>query len=330
VSLTVRALKIVLTLGTDTFQNGANQKTIYSASLEGYLHIDASIELNAGIDGSVAIIAIYGQTVDDCMTLTRFNPDYQNGKPFSNQIEVYAGYINPTPNQDGGYDQTQVINLIEKLPLLYLGVIISASANFNDVNRPFIIQSNISGQSIYKLLPSTSIVAESPFSIVAQQIIKVANNNGFNFEYGGIFSPADPQVNNGVYNGSPFKQLLALCHDYGFEMIVGHGTQSSKLGYKLSFIQLGIGVKNMNPTILAPAENNIGMIGYPITQPIGLLVKEFFNPNRKINDRIELKSYYTALNGIYTVFQSASFLQTHGESWESTLTIYDYQSEFTL
>src|SRR5271169_2826362 len=85
----IRGMKVILSLqqGGGAFPaTGANTKTIYSASLPGYLHIEANINRLPAWQGNTASVVIYGMTKEDCIAATKFNPIYVQ---FYNQIQIY-------------------------------------------------------------------------------------------------------------------------------------------------------------------------------------------------------------------------------------------------
>lgn len=317
-TLKIKAMKVVLTLQRDKFPNGSNTKTIYSASLPGYLHIDALINRQPGWEGNNAIVTIYGMTVEDCNALTRYNT---LNVEWYNQVQVFADYIDVTANQDGTYSQEAVIAACDKLPLIYMGIVISAGANFNDPNRPFTIQSTIIFQALAALGNSTSINQPTTLSAAIQSMINDENNTNPELKYKLIsIFPVEQQINNANYIGSFASKLKQICTDYNYQVF-----QTFENDGTIGLVINQVGITNdATPKTLS---SQTGMIGYPIVMPFGIMAKEFFNPNTNVNDVIYLDTDYTAINsskaGNYVIWQMSSNLQTNGSYWDSSIVLYN-------
>lgn len=312
-----RALKFVLTLGVSKFSNGTNQKIIYSTSLPGYLHAQVNLERTSGTNGNNTIVNIFGMLIEDCNSLSILNPDSLSVSDLTNQIQIYADYIDPKPNPDGTYNEKKVTQLCDNMPLVFLGQIISASPNYNDVNRPFTIQAILAGASSYKLLPATIIKSPQSFSTVVSTLITKLNKiTNSNYVLGSVVPQT--QVTSGVYNNSFMQQLEALCNDYGYKRW-DHWDKGKCI---LDFTQVGTGL-DVASSDLAPDEGDYtGMIGYPISAPFGILVKTYYNPNRNVSEVVNLTSWATIYNGNWRIWSVSSALCTQDENWDSTITLY--------
>lgn len=143
-SLKIRAIVVELVLQKGTFPNSVNNsKKIYGFSLPHSLHIDVSYRQAIDFKASECETIIYGQSLEDCFALTKYN---SNVFQYENSIKIRAGYItqNFVENLPANLDENNLIKLrkqADNLKLVHSGIIISAYADFNDKNRPFIIRS---------------------------------------------------------------------------------------------------------------------------------------------------------------------------------------------
>jgi hypothetical protein len=321
----IRAIKIVLTLQIGEFpdSNGSNTKSMYSCSLQGYLEIDCALQLFPNYMGNTALVNIYGMLDSDCFAAMKYNVDplYQ---PWYNSITISAGYITPQQQTDGTYLQTDVKAAIDNLPIVFQGEILSAAPNFNDVNRPFIINSVSAFQASNVIIASTSLNNSTTVSGAVQSMITTWNNTSnsqYQYQLGGI--DVDTIINNGHFIGSFIQQLNKLCQDYNYQYRQVFSTTTPNVR-QIFLSQIGNVQQNTNPQILS---NYTGMIGYPEVLPLGILVKEYFNPARNLNDRIFLSTYVTPLSdNYYNVWQVQSLLSTRQEEWESVLTLLNVQN----
>lgn len=324
-AMKIRGVKLVLTLQKGNFPEitGSNEKTIYAASLPGYLHVDINLSrLPALLGGNNSVVTIYGMTTADCFAATKFN--YTIESPYYNQIQVYADYINPPVQTDGTFLQSDVITELEKLPLTYMGQIISAGADFNNPDRPFVIQSVVSLQAVSTYVFPSVFNSTTTFSAAVQAMINNYNNSfptpTIVYQFGSVFP--DSVINNGSYTGPFFRQLNQICNDYSYQVRMSLPTNAITPNVQvLTFTQIG------SSSEVAPQDlsTETGMIGYPTILPFGVAVKEYFNPRRSINDIINLITYYTPLAstaaGNYYVWNVVSHLQTNDEEWSNTLTL---------
>lgn len=320
-SLKIRGMKVVLTLQKGAFpaHGGANVKTIYATSLPGYLHVDAMIQRLPAWLGNNAIVTIYGMTKDDCEAATKFN---SINIQYYNQIQIFAGYISPTPNKDGSFDQQAVIAECDKLSQVFLGQILSAGVDYNDPNRPFVLQANVTAQSVVRILQSTVTNTSHNFSQVVTTMITTHNNSNPQIRYELDSVNPDQIVNNCYYTGSFKQQLETICTDYNYQFNILMPSTNSPNTQRLEFTKIGISTGRTKTTL----NSSTGMIGYPTVLPFGIAIKEFFNPRRSINDNITLDTYYTPLKGNYYVWQMQSQLQTNDAAWETTLTLYSFDN----
>lgn len=316
-------MKVVLTLETGGAgfpeAQGANTKTIYSASLPGYLHVEANIQRFPEWLANTAVVAIFGMTDDDCFAATKYNITVD--RPWYNQIQIFAGYLdNAVQLPDGTYSQDAIISEIDKLPLAFLGEIVSAGADFNDTNRPFIIQANITLQALSVLSQSTSVNNSTSMATVVQNMAAAYNSTNPQIKYQLRSVTPDQIINNTHLNGTFVNQVQQLCNDYGYQLrIINSNQPNTQL---LQITKIGNAVTG-NTQILSPDN---GMIGFPVVLPYGIAVREFYNPNRSLNDLISLQTYYTPLAQNYYVWQMQTFLQTLGDSWETVLTLYGFSN----
>lgn len=325
--LKIRAIKIILILELGSFpEGGVNTKTIYGASLPGYLHIEANVQRMPGLFNNSLVAVIYGMTTEDCIAATKFNPLQVQ---YYNQVQFYAGYIDVAPQPDGTYDQAQVTAAMDQLPIYYQGEILVAAPDFNDPNRPFVIQSTLACQSLVTLLPPTNSHSPQNFSAVVQSMISSYNSSGQQIQYSLQFTTLDTTVNNANYSGSFLQQLQQMCNDYNYQYRITFSATSPN-NQQIEITNLGITSGAVSQVL--NADN--GMIGYPVVLPMGVGVKEFFNPNRSINDSINLETYLTPLSsavaGVYSPWSITSILQTNGDAWESMLTLYTIQNTGTI
>jgi hypothetical protein len=315
-ALKIRAVKVVLTLERGAFFNNSNTKTIYACSLPGYIHVDATVQRMPSYFGNNAVVTIYGMTKDDCEAATKYNT---LNMQFYNQVEIYAGYIDSKFGDTNKFGQSDVEEAMDLLPEIFVGAVMTAYTDFNDVNRPFIIHSNFMAGNIARLMQHTTINNQTNFSQFAQSIINNFNHSQtlVKWNLGGVFP--EQIINNGSYSGTHIQQLHALCHDYNMQMIMNVGKDNS---INITFSQ--IGYNNGGQKFILNTET--GLIGYPVALPFGIAVKEFFNPQRNVNDSIKLETYYKALAGDYYVWQMQSVLQTMDDLWESSLTLYVFEN----
>lgn len=314
-SLKIRAMKVVLTLQKGTFHNDTNIKTMYGCSLAGYLHMDASIQRMSSFTGCNAVIDIFGMLLADCESATKFNPNAVDIK-FYDQVQIYAGYIDSKYGDTTLYNISDVEKAIDQLPIVFSGLVITAYTDFNNPTRPFKIQANLYAGNINKIMNSTVVNTQTNFSSIVQSIINNFNNSQSLVKWyiKSIF-PIDVTVNNGVYSGTHIQQLQALCVDYNMHFTF---TLPDAQGVGISFSFIGYNANSQQQFTL---NSQTGLIGYPTVIPFGLQAKEFFNPNRNINDKIILETSYKALAGTYYVWQMSMILQTNDEMWETTLTL---------
>lgn len=313
----IRALKIEVIFDKELYPDGlSNTKTIYSASLPNYLHCEVYLNRLPGWLGSNASVVIFGMLNEDITAMTKFNPIFTN---FSNQVNVYAGYIDIVPEPDGSYSQDRVTNAIDLLPIIYMGQIVSAGADFNDPNKPFVIQTNVTTQAITTINDSFSVNEKTNASAVVTQLIDQFNNSSEQIQYKLKSISPDTIVNNIHYTGSFESNLKNFCQDYGYQMIVEPSTNSTQL---ITITRLGQSASD-EVNILSP---ETGLIGYPTIQPLGVLATEYFNNTRSINDKIALDTTYTPLRIDWYVWQMQSTLMTQGEKWESVLTLYGFEA----
>jgi hypothetical protein len=318
----IRAVKLVLTLGDGKFSNGENQKTIYSVSLAGYLHTQINLERNMGINGNNATINIFGMTIDDCNSLTILNPDSLSVSNLSNQVEIYAGYLNtesyPITNPDGTYNQANIITLCDILPEVFLGKVISANPNYNDPNRPFIIQAMISGASSYKILEPLSISTPQSLTTVLTTMIASVNKVDKNRQY--VLGSIVPEtiIQSGVYNADFNTILYAICQDYGYQE--HRKFEGKKVIISLS--QLGVGLDSTTSILKADDGSCTGMIGYPMSAPFGIIVQTYYNPDRNVGEVVTLESWAKIYNANWRIWSISSVLCTQDEQWQSVLVLY--------
>ncbi len=314
----IRAMKIVLTLQQGSFPNGNNVKTIYAASLPGFLHAEANIQRMPAWLGNTAVVVIYGMTDYDCFQATKYNITID--RSYYNQVQVYAGYLeNISANNDGSYTQGIVTAAIDKLPIVFLGQVASAGADFNDPNRPFIIQAVVTTQALSVINQPTSVSIPTNLSTIIQGMITTQNNTNPQITYNLSSVSPDTVVNNAHYSGSFSSKLQQICSDYGYQFRI---IMTSTNIQNIEVTKIGTSLGS-NATTLS---SSTGMIGYPTVLPFGIAVREFFDPNRSINDRINLETFYTPLAQTYYVWQMASILQTNGDAWESNLTLYSFNN----
>jgi|GEM_PF-6161518 hypothetical protein len=321
----IRGMKIVLTLEKGTFpETGANTKTIYTASLPGYLHIEANINRLPAWQGNTASVIIYGMTKDDCIAATKFNPI---NIQFYNQIQIYAGYLDGVvQNPDKTYDQDSVIAATNNLPLVFLGQLVMAAPNFNNPNRPFVIQALLMTQALATLNQTTSTNNQTNLSIIVNSMITSYNGTSpapqIVYQLDAVYP--DTVVNNSYYVGSFAQQLQQICEDYGYQIRISFPNNAIDQNTQLiTLTKIGTAPPN------APVQDlnsETGMIGYPEVMPFGIMAREFYNPLRSINDQINLQTNFTAIAGNYYVWQIQSILQTHGDLWESTLVLYGFNN----
>lgn len=320
----VKAMKVVITLAGGTFANGTNQKIIYATSLPNYLHAQAIINRNTGINGNTCNLTIFGMTVEDCNSLAIINPDALSVSNLNTQLEIYADYIDPPANADGSYDQDYIIQLCDVLPMCFLGQVISGSPNYNDVNRPFTIEAMLAGASSYKLL-NTTVAGSTTFKSLVQSILDVFDltksvlptDAEISYTLGTVVP--DTVVTNGIYSGSLHTQLQQLCHDYGYQY---WESMTKNDAIQLNFTQVGIGINSTS--ILKPDDGSCtGMIGYPTSSAFGILVVAFFNPTRQVGSCVTVESSATIYNGDWRIWSSQSMLSTQEDAWQSTFLLYE-------
>jgi len=311
-TMRVRAMKVILTLQKNTFSNGLNQKVMYGCSLPNFLHMEANIQRLPASQGNTATVTIYGMLKDDIESATKFNPDFLQ---YYNQVEIYAGYLDFTA---GGftYKTTQDVKdrIDNVLSLVFMGLILTASADFNNPNRPFTIQAGAFAQSVYTMRQVSVVQNQTTFSAFLKNIFIQAQNDGLNVKLGTVYP--DPVIIDGIYSGSFLQQITQLCHDYNMQFFMTSYDDNKMQIY--SFSRIGYG-GNADYTTNLSVEN--GLLGYPTAIPRGIIVKEFFNDKRHVNDAVTLSSYYASLSGKYYVWQIQSVLQTNDELWESTLVL---------
>lgn len=313
--LKIRGMKIVLTLQQSQFPDSVdNVKTIYSASLPGFLHTESYISRMPAWIGNTAVVVINGMLFEDVIALTKFNPFYTS---YYNQIAVYADYLTEVyPNADGTYSEDNVIDAIDKLPLIFLGQISSAAPDFNNPNRPFIVQALVTYESLITVLNPVAISQKQLMSTVVKNLIADYNATDpqILYEFGKV--DIDFYVSNIYQNASSFtNQLKQICDDYGHSVILS--PSDGKLIVDVA--RLGFSNGREAKVLQAPQ-----MIGYPTVMPNGIMAKEYFNPQRNVNDQIIINSYFTPLNGQWVIWQIQIALQVMGEAWESALTMYDF------
>ncbi len=325
----IRGMKIVLTLQRGTFNSqGANTKTIYSASLPGFLHIDVALQRLPAWQGNSAMISIYGMTLEDCFSATKFN---SINVAYYNQVQIFAGYLPPlTANRDGSFNEIDVTNAIDQLPIVFLGQILTAAPNLNNVNRPFIIQAVLITQALATMGSSLNNNVQTNLSTVIKSIINSYNSTLPQIEWQLNNVYPDQQINNAHYTGSPAQQLQSLCADYGYQIRVSFPNLQDPAATQIQTLDItktGTAPPNSPIDIL---NSSNGMIGYPNVAPFGIQVREYFNPLRSINDQINLQTYFTPIDssiaGNYFVWQILSILQTHGDEWESQITLYGFNN----
>lgn len=321
-SMKIRGMKIILTLDRNSFpNNGANTKTIYSASLPGYLHIETTLTRLPAWQGNTATVVINGMTKEDCEAATKFNTI---NIQFYNQIQIFAGYLEQIPaNPDGTFEQDTVIAAIDNLPLVFLGQLVMAAPDYNNPNRPFVIQALLMTQALATMSTTTSINAPQQLSTVVNSMINTYNSTFPQITYRLNEIYPDAQVNNAHYLGSFSQQLQALCNDYGYQIRVDFPDTPISNEQIITLTKIGTAPPNTSAQDLM---TSTGMIGYPRVLPFGILALEFFNPTRSINDLINLQTDFTAIQGQYYVWQIQSVLHTHGDSWESALTLYGFNN----
>lgn len=315
----IRAMKIVLTLQFDVFPGKGNTKTIYCTSLPNYLHAVAAISRLPQWQGNTASLAIYGMLVEDCFSLTKFNT---MNVAFYNQVNIYADYIEVDQESDGGYDQVKVQAACDKLPLIYMGQVINAGVDFNNPDRPFVIQSNVTVQSLAVVTDSTSVNDTANLTTVVNSMIATYNATKPQIKYQLKAVLPEQIVTNTHLVGSFASQLQELCSNYDYQIRTEFSEDNIQL---LTLTKVGTSITSQ----AQPLNVDSGMLGFPVTISFGVAAKEWFNPFRGVNDLVDLQSYYTPLNGQYYVWQQQIVLQTQGELWESSLTLYGFNnSEF--
>ena len=323
--LKLRGIKIVVTLSDNrgTFEDNANQKIIRTCSLRDYIHAQVNIHRQIDFQSNNAQITLFGLNVDDIEILTKYNLNYASIQ-VTDSVQIYAGYLDSIQaDTDGNIDTQLIDDAIDKLPLVWNGQIISAYPNYNNPERPFIINSIVYVNQLITLRKSNNNT-QTLFSTAVQRVITEANAGQTNIKFNLLYISQDTTITDYTDDGglSAIEYLTELASNYGYQIVQNYNKSNVNL-IDISFYSVFYpDTTGRAPQILS---KDNGMIGYPQIQDFGLQVVEFFNPARRLFDSIQLQTYVKPLNNkILNVWQQQISISTHDEAWDSTLTLYDY------
>jgi len=262
-------VRFVLQYG-NKFQGKYNTKIINQLSME------AKVTKTGGVSKDSADITIYGMLLDDITQLTTLN--YLTNDVNRNRVELYAGYD-------------------DVLSLLFVGDIVTASADLSDVNRPFKVQAQTGFYAGATNAPNTNvkgkIKAQDIFSNLAQQ----ANLTFVNQD-------VDVLVSNPIFIGGITEQISALANQIGvISKIDGDVLTISK-----NSTAFGKKVVLLN--------KDSGLLGYPKIDNQGVVFRAYFNPEIKYRYDIKLESIAPKCSGVWNIYELQYDLKNHGDKFE--------------
>lgn len=290
-SLLTRYITINLILDQGQFAGGSagqNEKIITANSDNDSLSVEVVIQKSGGFLQNSANITIYGMTIEDCNSFTRFN-QLSPLQMYANRVQVYAGYSLGTNGLP---------------PLAYDGQVYIAGADFNNPSRPFKIVSLAGIYSQNVVAPHTNPQGAVSLSNLFQGIISNSQNPNL------VYMPNNVQgtVSNVVYTGSWIQQMQHACDDYGYQFTLD--------GNNVMIAPKGSAYTNAVFNLSA----DTGMLGYPNIVQLGVDVRTRYNPSIIFGQQINVTStLQTQANGTWFINGLAHTLSNQGPKFETAL-----------
>lgn len=243
---------------------GSAIKIITANSEPNNLAVEMSINKASGINVCTADVVIKGMQYEDVIAASTFGIRYEQAWS-SNTITIYAGYS----LGENGYP-----------PLVYgPGVILMATPDFNQPDRPFMITSSMGFNYINGATTTYSAKGALPLDTLFRQLVNIIDSN-LVYQSLGVSGNAY----NPVYVGSPWQNLKTACAHYGYQMQLDNTTiKIAKYNAAYSSNVVSLNASN-------------GMLGYPILIQYGCMVRCRFNPNIQFGESVQLDSYFTTCN----------------------------------
>lgn len=300
-----RYMTIKLILDNTQFPSGSNIKIITCNSDVNSLTAEATITKATGFSNTSAYVTIYGLTLEDINSFSRFNLSNASSMP-ANLIEIYAGY---------SIDENGIP------PLAYAGQIRLAAPNLNDPNRAFTIISQWGVVDQNVLMAPTAPAGAVDLNTLYEGMAKKFNPP---LIYQG--NEVNGTAYNPNYSGSCIEQINAATADYGCKVKQDNGK-----------LLVAPANKPFIPDIYELNSLN-GMLGYPQIEEFGISVRLRYNPTLQFGQQIKVTTNLAldqirqnsetigtasdsilATNGIWYINAMMTFLQNRGIKWETIL-----------
>lgn len=295
-NLKARYMTAKFTLSQGVYPNSGGSQTLFVPlnSTVGNLYGEINIRNEIGLNNNSAAISLFGLENETIKTLSRINLNSNYDLWTDNQVDIYAGYV---LDSDSGLP-----------PLVYTGQIRSAGADYNNTERPFVVQSLQGGVSRNVVSPPTSISG----NISINDLLKsLANRNGSNYVGNGVTG----SVSNIAYDGSLIQQIEKICRDYN--LVKNWDFTKNILYVSPSGTALSNQVYELNV--------NTGMIGSPQPLEDGVSVAAYFNPSLVLGQTVNLTSaYYDYVNRPWIINAMFHILQNRGTDWLTVMTLNNF------
>jgi hypothetical protein len=253
VALVQRLININFTLSNGSFAGSGSN----SLTLSG-LRVHADMHFPGGSDMNTLQAEVYGMTLSHMNDLMTYGAIPLNtGK---NMVTVLAGDAMSGMNQ------------------VFKGNVVNAWGDFQGMpDVPFhVFGSGPMNAAVATVPPTTKKGAVSATTLMEN----LANQIGMQFENNGVTT----QLSNPYYPGTAREQLLALVRDSGCEW---NGMENDVVSV------WPVGSSRAGGSGAIPVNKDTGMVGYPMFNAQGVVVKVLYNPQIKYGTEIQVTSDLT-------------------------------------
>ncbi len=276
-----KELSFQFTLGEGQFGETGSNTTTVKG-----LRASVEIDQPGGVTMATGSMKIYGMTkamMDQLSTLGQIVTTVRK-----NTISVMAGDVGAT------------------LSTVFDGTIFNAYGDYNQApNVPFVVDASSGFFNAIAPTPSTVLKGAVP---VTTMLRNLATTMGARFEGNGVTAT----LTNAHYYGSAWRQAAAIVHDAGLEW-------NGAFNNVLAVWNPGESRGGAVPIVQPPPDG--GMIGYPSFFPLGIQVRNTYDPAFVFGRPIQVKSSLKGASGKWIVAGIHHSLesQSPGGKWETLM-----------
>lgn len=276
-SFSTKTIKIAIMLGKGNFSESGDTQIIEGLACEVSVLKPGLPEKNS------ASVTIWGLKYENMAQLTMLS--FKPLESHNNIISIMAG-------EKGGF-----------LPVVFLGEITSAYADFNQAPDPC-MRFEASTGSYPTQIPASPATTSGEVS-ADLLFARFAAEAGYAYHNEGVTA----SVRNAWFPGSPIEKMTKLARDIGCELIIDDGM----------VIVLPAGQARQGKPVLLNKET--GLIGYPTFNQDGISCRCLFRPELLYGGLINVESIVPRATGIWRITKLTHSLAAYSPNgaWESQI-----------